>query len=715
MKPSLKKFAKSEKKQINPEVVSETNLIWKFIGNLPVTLGVALAGFSAVTVSLLLLESFRTPLILGIGMPVAFILFYVTNRSIIPESPSSLRERRVFDLLAIVLVIGWGVFNSAYNAQTVYLYRDPGLYNTTARWLMDHDNIVIPATNPFGENNQLRTTSNAGVNTIKEDESRLYTHGQRLLPTLTAGVGRVTQEAAALKTNVVIGALALLAVYGFIRLFSKPRWALLVTTVLGMSLPMLYFSRDMYTEPLSMLFIFTMLSFVYYAKRTEKAAIWVLAGIVAGVTTMTRIDAYLGLAGLFIYLVSYLLVAKNRTKSLINVSVFLSSFSLTAIVAWLDLTQLGTAYYRFHEDLISMQLVLLASIIASGMAVVFVSWKTRVLGKITNILSIKALKRLSVIIIGIVAIVLFSRPLIVDGTREYEVQKIGGTESIVLQTEKTQNSITYDLGERVILWPVWYLGALLCFFGLIGLFIMSNRLWNDESLLLIPFFLSFLSVATLYFFSPSITRDHIWASRRILPLIMPGIVFLAAYVLNLKTFRSKGYSLLYYISVLIIFGTAVLNTSGFFLKERTNDPLLTQVNDFCEILPDDSAVLLVGIFGLVGTQTVHSYCRVPTVRYLGNSEPTRSEFVDFYYNAVENGYVPVVASFYNDRGLFASGSRVTDLDKTNYKTVKKVFSKAPGEMVKASKQITMGILNSDGRVKQEASLNNKLIRLDIIN
>ncbi len=107
---------------------------------------------------------------------------------------------------------------------------------------------------------------------------------------------------------------------------------------------------------------------------------------------------------------------------------------------------------------------------------------------------------------------------------------------------------------------------------------------------------------------------------------------------------------------------------------------------------------MIGVMGLVGTQTVHSYCDVPTVQFIGVRPPFRSEFQAFYRAAQDNGKVPVIAAFSDDAGLFATGSRVRAMNSYTYASVEKVFEKKPQRMVKGTKQIVYGVLRVDGKV-----------------
>ena len=705
---------KSKKKESTAQS-TEKNALWRIVANAHLYASCAIIVTGFVAVFLLLLESFRLSLILPISAVLVLGSFHIIFRYIEPVAQGTINESRLFNTISLVFVAVWGFMNLQLHAETVYLYRDPGLYNVTSKWLIENEDIVIPATNPFGSNEQLYATSNAGINQLKgenDDKSRLYTHGQRFLPALTAVTGRAKSDTAALKTNILIGSVALLSFYGFVRIFVRPRWALLAATILGLSLPMLYFSRDTYTEPVLLLCFFALLSALFYALRSNtrgQPLVWILAGFLAGSLTLIRVDAFLIIIGVVLSLAVISLFNKKPKEVAQQAVFFVAGAVPSALVGWLDLTQLGTAYYRFQKERVDPLIYLLFLSIVFAV-VLNVVYRRKKIQKIISKMTTKG-RLLGVCLIGLVALlgIIIARPLYINSQTEYEVQTIAGTESIVVQESKTAESITYDVGEPVYMWMVWYLGWLVVIFSVFGLTRMILRLCNKQELGYLPFLFSFGVVSLLYFISPSITPDHIWASRRFLPVIIPGMILLAVFFLDGIQFKRRIMNVGLYVIAAVLLPLQVINASYFFFDSKKDEGLYLQVTEFCRVLPENAAVLLIGELGLIGVQTIHSYCQVPTVRHVGHYEPTREEFVDIYENAIKNGYVPVVASLYQDRPLFVDNSEVRDLIEYEDEFIEKGFEQAPDEMVVGDKQMVIGLLQPDGRVKQYIDLNNQRI------
>lgn len=686
----------------------EQSFVWRMIDSAPVAMGFSIITFVSSNIVLLLLQSFRNELIFGVSLPIAIVSFCMVmkvHRPISLES-SILSKKRFFSLAVMLFVVGWGFLNMQYNAQTVYLYRDPGLYNTTSKWLTENNDIVIPNTKPFGGNDNVYASSNSGVNALDNDSERLYTHGLHALPVLSSSVARVTNDSYALKTNVLVASIALLVFFSFSCKILKPEWAFLATITLGLSLPFIHFSRDMYTEPLSLLFFFTSLCLLHNAAvchKSRQKLVWFLAGISTGAILTVRIDGYIAIIGVIVALLlrSLLQVNSKRFKLITQENLlFALGLGVQALIGYLNLRLLSAYYFNFHQELFQLQLMLLGIVLLTGMLFIGATRMMFVKGRITK----SILKKISVGRVGFFAVLfltmgvllILGRGQLYSEINYYEVQEIAGTEAIVVQNIETEDSVAYDTGENTMRWAAWYLGPLVALTSLLGLFLMAYRIGEKSVRPYLPFVLSIWIMGLLYFVRPSITPDQVWASRRFLPVVFPGLIIFSFYFLSSVQFKKRYREVLYYATVLIIAVSGVLSTSGFYLKERVDYTSLDQVTDVCDEVrvSENPAILVIGLLGLTSVQTFSSYCQVPVNRYDGS--PSRAEFASFYAEAIANGYSPYVVLFNRDRGLLPEGSLVTNFEEYELKTIEKVFEKAPSRMNTGYKEIIYGSLMSNG-------------------
>jgi 4-amino-4-deoxy-L-arabinose transferase-like glycosyltransferase len=149
----------------------------------------------------------------------------------------------------------------------------------------------------------------AGFRLDPHDSDRVYSQGNHLLPALLAVGGWVAGPEVLLRINALIGAMALLAVFGLARRFIGGPFALAAVAALGLSLPMLQFSRDNYTEPLTLLLLFGGLSLLWRALQTHRRSQFFVAGVTIGSTAMARIDAYAALLAVIVAVVAMLAAA----------------------------------------------------------------------------------------------------------------------------------------------------------------------------------------------------------------------------------------------------------------------------------------------------------------------------------------------------------------------------------------------------------------------
>ena len=81
------------------------------------------------------------------------------------------------------------------------------------------------------------------------------------------------------RANLVLGAFALLALFVLARRVVGSPIGLVVTAAMAVSMPMIYVSRDTYSEPLMMLFLIGGVAMLHRAVTTARRADYGLAGL----------------------------------------------------------------------------------------------------------------------------------------------------------------------------------------------------------------------------------------------------------------------------------------------------------------------------------------------------------------------------------------------------------------------------------------------------
>ena len=358
----------------------EENVFWRVLEGLPLYVPIFIASFGFSIILLLCFGVLTNLAVVCFALPFSLIVTIYSASKFKLRTPSAIRERRIGSLGIILLSLVWIAFNIGFNSEDVYINRDPGSYNVTARWLMDNDNLIIYGSQSFGDDNSVGPDTAAYSQVPADHDNRLYAQAPHLFPALIALVGRVMGPEAMMKTNIIIGGMALLAVYGFIRTLVRPRWALFSVFVLGISLPMIYFSRDTYTEPLTMLLTFGALSALIAVQKSKNYLLWGIVGGVAASGVLARIDAYLLLGGFFASLVA--LVLLQRKEDTIAYSkralAFLTGATSVGLLGWWDVSVLSKKYFiDLHSEFIA-QMVLIALILIAGPVLIFLEYKKTV-------------------------------------------------------------------------------------------------------------------------------------------------------------------------------------------------------------------------------------------------------------------------------------------------------------------------------------------------
>lgn len=680
--------------ELNKET-AEKSSVWWFVESLPYTIPAALAVYSTYLMILLLADSLNsTAVLLGLPLFIA-TFFYALSHTKGMRLPGSIREARIVGLLILAFVSGWVVFNAQYNAENVFVFRDPGIYTVNGSYLIENDNLAYQATNVFGEDPSIMPNG-ASFGGLTPDDDNFYVHGGSLLPTLLGLSGRVGGQHALFNANLLIGGLALLSLFGMARLIVKPRWALLATVVLGLSLPMIYFSRDTYTEPISLLTVFGALSLsaiAFSAKARDNWGILAISGVAMGATTYARIDSFLTLAS-FIAFVAIVIIHDRASKKehvWRRVGVYASFAFLTSVLGWRLFTDLGAKYYHdLHMNFMPQIYLLIVAAGASIVAVLtFKYWK-----KLTKHYKkhAKVISALAVIAIGLFIIGLASRPLWMTSYTKSQSGLIGA-----LQAAEGHKVEPRDYTELSLHWMWWYIGPMAALFGSIGVLQAVGKSFKKMDYTLSVLLLVFIIPAMVYFVRPSIAADQIWVIRRYLPVILPGILIFSAIgmqqlELRLTKFKTRN---------LILAGLAYLMIhpvgfiAGPFYKEREFANMYDRIDRTCELLPEDAAVLLLGNNGLNMLQSVRVYCDVPAERLI---KPSPDILAGAATAAINNGYTPYVLVDKRERPVVAGEATLTLVDDTLMLEYQKAATRPPRALSLRSRTFYLGELNQDGTI-----------------
>jgi hypothetical protein len=664
---------------------------------LPVILPVMGAAMGSVAVALLVLGQFKD----GLIWPLGLIASVGAGALVYKQYPKVTLTKVSVMASAFVLIftVFWTVVNAHYASQHVYTNRDPGVYVEAGVWLMYHEQIQIPKDSAFADIDSVtQESSGFSQSTLKQDD--LYAQGTHILPAFLGLAGRLGGAELLFKAAPVLSGLALLALFSFARLVTKEKWAILAVVAFSVSLPVLYFSRDTYTEMLAAAFTFSSLTLVAMAAKANKNALWFLAGAVTGASALTRIDAFISMAGIVLAVFVYMMVAekKNRMQSLIHALLFFVAMALVSAIGLLDVALLSSGYFRDLQHNTYLELVALAGLMCAGMAAVFVAWQTKWLQRLHAITNGWRAKWAAAFMV-VVGVLLASRPLWMISRRDSQ----GGVRQFVESSQAAEGlprDGLRDYAEQTVNWVAWYIGPVLTIAALGGMAYIAYKAVKSKDIRWVAAFGVIVGTALIYLNNPSITPDQIWASRRLLPVILPGIAVAGVLALawlasKKKLWKINGRVAAWTLAALAVLGPLLVSYP--FLRVRTYVPELTQIQSVCASLPKKSAVVWVGPASRIITQPTRGFCRVPTAAAVGEVL-TKTTLARIAKELSVKGYRPVVGIFgdsMKDKTIENATAAVSTIVIQEYNSA---FMKPPRHVIPKGIIIKMGQLASDGSV-----------------
>ena len=474
--------------------------------------------------------------------PLAAGLCYFAVRSLPAAWPSFRRAQKTpwWSLAATVAIAaGFAAWQIAEHTQQVIYLRDPATYLEVGYWVAHHGYLPIPdSVAAFGGPHP--GLGFASVN--------YYPRGSGIVPQFMTGTPLVLAAAiwlgglnAALVTTPLIGGAAVLSFGGLAGRLAGPRWAPAAAAVLALSLPEQYTSRGSFSEPLAQVLLFGGLCLLTdsLALDREKAD-WPgqdmmlagLAGLALGLTILVRIDGLSDILPVIPFL-GVLIAARHRQGFPLGVG-------LVAGVGY-GLAD-GFLKSRPYLDLETpslrpLALIFEAVVVATtaGVAITF-SERAR---KIARRLAKRArwLPAAAAVVTILIFLGFAMRPLVQTVAGETdptsiayvsELQKLAG-----LPVDGRRQYY-----EDSLYWVIWYLGVPAVLLGACGLALIARRTtkalltWQDPQKAVrawaLPLMIAVWVIVTVLW-RPAVSPDQPWASRRLVPFVLPGLILAAVW------------------------------------------------------------------------------------------------------------------------------------------------------------------------------------------
>jgi hypothetical protein len=547
-----------------------------------------------------------------------------------------------------VVFAGWQVW---MHTQQVIFLRDPNIYLQTGYWIAHHGSLPIPQSlASFGNAKGLSFTAQG-----------YFPRGSGIVPQFMTGYPLVIAGAvwiggipAVLVLTPVVGGCAILCFGGLAGRLVGPRWAPAAAAVLALCLPQLYTSRTTFSEPLAEVLLFGSLSLLVdmlLIARSRaggsraggsRAGLALVAGLALGLTIFVRLDALSDILPVVPFL-GVVLAVRWRQAIPYGIGVVAGlGYGL------LDGYLLSRPYLQLEAPSLHPLALIAAAVVLLTVAGVAASAspRMRAVARRHKGLAARWLPDAAAVLVVLVFIGFAVRPLAQTVAGETnstsiayvaELQKLAGL-PIDGKQQYYQDSLY---------WVIWYIGVPTVLLGALGLATLARRglrallTWQDPDrtarIWALPLMIGLWVIVTVLW-RPAVSPDQPWASRRLVPFVLPGLILGAVWASSWVKERAArlggGQVTSAAIAVCCVAALAiptVWTTFGISLSPRpTSHGLafkrigageLNAVRKFCAQIPSDASVVILDqITGDRFAQVTRGICGAPAA-ILDNPSP----------------------------------------------------------------------------------------------
>jgi hypothetical protein len=559
----------------------------------------AVAGvfFLLVAFPLLLIGEFRPVPVIAAGAIAIAVGVTVTVRKIrvpIKDTPAWV------PIAIAVIAIGFFAYQLHHRSAFVIVTRDPASYMQFATWIAKNGKLPIPENlSAFGNAQHI----------VQFDSFAYFQVGKVIVPQFMAGLPMVLGAAywwggafTALTAGPVLGGAAVLTFGGLAARLIGPRWAVPATLTLAVSFPEMFTSRSTYSEPLAQILLLGGICLILDSERATsvraKQVLVAVAGLALGITLLVRLDGASDTLPILPW--CGLLFVQRRPTAI----PLFAGFAVGTLYGVIDGVFLTRPYLKLNISSVA-PLALLGLLVAVGTLVAVMLVKRGFKLPRPRWLPLAGAALPLLVIAGAAVRVIIAPPYITD----------------------------HEYSHHVLEWIVWWLGAPILLVATVGASLLTYRvLRNKQPEWMLPLVV-FGWTILVFLGHPAITPDMPWASRRLVPAVIPGCILFAAWAASWATqwLKSRGFAgppakmfaagcgvVLIAVPGWIAFEPH-LGPHGVTLRglavQNTYHGELAAVDKMCAAIPKDATVVVIdGPIADRLLENIRGDCGVPTAR-----------------------------------------------------------------------------------------------------
>jgi hypothetical protein len=474
---------------------------------------------------LLLLGVFRPVVMLVISVPLAAVLTVLGLRwtsGRLPAhgagpSPEGSRRTPWWSVAALIAVaVAFGIDQAVYHSQQIIVQRDPASYMQFGYWIARHGSLPIPQdAAAFGGTHHALTFASPAF----------YQVGHTIVPQFMAGLpmtlaggywaGGVSLAAA---MGALLAACGVLTLGGLAARLIGPRWAPLAALVLALTLPEQFTARSTYSEPLTqVLFLGGLCLLIDSFSLAGAGRKWLaaLGGLAVGLTLLVRIDGASDMLPLIPY--CGLLLVRRRAQAL----PLIGGLVLGLGYGLIDGLVLSQPYLHTIKSSLLPLVAIAAILIGATGTVVLALWHQK-----QPVARPAWLPNAAAVLAVAVAVGLAIRPYLqtvrATPTATDRAAMIGYQRADHLPIQPDR--LYYEISLH---WIFWYVGIPAVVLATVGAALLARRCVQGRSPAWTLPLLSFAWIIVATLVRPAIIPDQPWASRRLVPGVLPGFILLA--------------------------------------------------------------------------------------------------------------------------------------------------------------------------------------------